>query len=431
MLMAAAAMAVAMGCKDQEAGPPGMQMEGRPPAMVAVAPAVAEDVPVYLEQIGRMVAIDSVTIVPQVGGKLDSVHFKDGAYVEKGELLFEIDPRPFEAALSLAKAELAQNRAMLELAEAELQRYSDAVSSAAVSEMEYEQKRNAVSTGQARVAASEAAVETAELDLEYTKIFSPIDGRAGARLVDPGNVVTANTTELLVIQQLSPIYAEFTVTEGDLGTIRKYLPTAGLDTPEALDGRLKVQVDVPADSARVITALGAGRLATQPADDASSRIGKLTFVDNSVNRETGTVRMRATLENADHHFWPGQFVNVRLLLDTKPNAVLVPAVAQQLGQQGPYVYVINQEDTAEMRPVVLGQRQGPNVVIQEGVKPGERVVVTGAATVMPSAKVTVIGGPGMQGPGMPGPGMQPPGMEGPGGPPPDGGPEVTMAKEDK
>ncbi len=365
--------------------------------MVTVAAAVAQDAPIYLEQIGRMVAVESVAIVPQVGGKIISVHFRDGAFVKKGDLLFQIDPRPFEATLAAARAALAESRAALDLAKLELQRYKDAVAASAVSQMEYDQKRNAVAVTEAKVAASEAAVAKAELDLEWSRILSPIDGRAGARLVDPGNIVRPNDSPLLVVQRLDPIYAEFTVTENDLAAVRRYMALAERDRAGPNGSRLRVEVSVPGEGVGKATAVGASQPAgPSPGDGAAAFRGELTFLDNAVRSDTGTIKLRATLPNGDHHLWPGQFVNVRLVLGTLKDAVLIPAEAQQIGQQGPFVYVVGLGDIAELRPIVPGQRQGSLLVVQQGVQSGERVIVTGHMAVMPGGKVMIMEG------GMPG-----------------------------
>ncbi|HON66781.1 MAG TPA: efflux RND transporter periplasmic adaptor subunit, partial [Phycisphaerae bacterium] len=209
----AATLAGLLGCEkgDRTA----LKMPERPPAVVTVAPATTQDVPVYLDQIGRTVPVQTVAIVPQVGGKLVATHVNHGDYVKKGQLLFEIDPRPFQAALDAAEASLAQNLAELELARAELSRVEEALRSSAVSRLEYDQKKSGVAMAEARVAAAKAAIEQAKLDLEFSRIHSPIDGKAGARLVDAGNVVRANDAPLLIIQQMSPIFAEFTITEND------------------------------------------------------------------------------------------------------------------------------------------------------------------------------------------------------------------------
>jgi len=214
--------------------------------------------------------------------------------------------------------------------------------------------------GEAQVKQNEAAVESSRLNLEYTAIRSPIDGRAGRRLVDLGNVVTANSSTLLSIERLDPIYADFTVTENDFPTVQR----------NSRGGRLKVEVRLPDEADKPL-------------------IGQLTFLDNSVQPASGTVMLRATVPNAGNRLWPGQFVNVRLVLATLPKAILVPVAATQDSAKGPFVYVVKEDSTAELRPVKLGQRQGDLVVVEDGLKVGERVVITGQLGVMPGAKVRV------------------------------------------
>jgi multidrug efflux system membrane fusion protein len=218
-----------------------------------------------------------------------------------------------------------------------------------------------VDQSEAQVEAAKAAIETAQINLDYCYMHSPIDGRAGARLVDAGNVVQANTTSLLSIQRVDPIYALFTVAENDLPGVQKQMNR----------GTLKALVRIPSD----------------PED--SARLGKVEFLDNSVQNSTGTVNLRATLPNLDRHFWPGQFVNVRLELDTQKGAVLVPNEAAQISQKGPFVFVVKADDTAELRPVTLGQRQGSDVVITKGLAAGERVVLAGHLLVRPGDRVQV------------------------------------------
>ena len=281
--------------------------------------------------------------------------------LKKDQLLFTIDPRPYQAQLDSAQAQLAQSKAALDLANTQLKMYASIANTRAVSQMDLETKKNTVAVDEAQVQAAEAAVENAKLNLEYCYIHSPIDGRAGARLVDVGNVVQANTTGLLLIQRLDPIYADFTITESDLPEVQR----------EMARGTLKTLVRIPSDAPK------------------RAREGKLTFLDNAVQNATGTVNLRATIPNADHHFWPGQFVNVTLVLATSKGAVLIPNQATQISQQGPFVYVVKPDDTAELRPVTLGQRQGDDVVVTKGVADGERVVVTGQLTLIPGAKVRV------------------------------------------
>jgi multidrug efflux system membrane fusion protein len=339
----------------QAAGPPQFA------PLVTVARATAHDVPVYLEEIGRSGAFESVTVTPQISGRITERDFQDGAELKKDQLLFTIDPRPYQAQLDSAQAQLAQSKAALDLAKTQLKMYDSIANTRAVSQMDVETKKNTVAVDEAQVQAAEAAVENAKLNLEYCYIHSPIDGRAGMRLVDVGNVVQTNSTGLLLIQRLDPIYADFTVTEADLPEVQRQLAR----------GTLQALVRVPAD----------------PPNRA--RQGKLTFVDNMVQNATGTVNLRATIANADHHFWPGQFVNVTLVLATAKGAVLIPNQAAQISQQGPYVYVVKPDNTAELRVVTLGQLQGEDVVVTKGIADGERVVVTGQLTVAPGGKVRV------------------------------------------
>jgi len=350
---------LAGGCARQQgaqAAPPQM-----PPTLVTVVTAKAQDVPVYLDEIGKNAAFESVVVMPQVAGRITERSFQDGVELKKGQLLFTIDPRPFQAALDSAQAQLAQGKAALDLANSQLKMYSTLADTRAVSQLDFATKKNAVEVDQAQIQAAQAAVENAKLNLDYCYIHSPIDGRAGARLVDVGNVVQANTTALLSIQRIDPIYADFTITESDLMQVRQ----------DMARGTLKTVVRAPADT------------------QDRGRSGNLTFVDNSVQNGSGTVGLRATVPNGDRHFWPGQFVTVRLILSTQKNAVLVPGEATQISQKGPYVFVIKPDDTADLRPVTLGQRQGEDVVVTSGVAPGERVVIGGQLTLIPGAKVRV------------------------------------------
>src|SRR5579862_793056 len=335
-----------------------------PAPLVSVVKATAQDVPKYLDEIGRNAAFESVTVTPQVGGRIVERHFQDGDNLKIGQLLFVIDPRPYKAQLDAAQATLAQAKAALDLAKIQFARDQEVIGTRAISKQDYDTKKNAVDVDQAQVDSSEAAVETAKLNLEYCYIHSPINGRAGARLVDVGNVVQANSTSLLSIQRLDPIYANFTITESDLPAVQKQM-SAGL---------LKASVRLPSES------------------ENAARIGRVEFLDNAVQNGSGTVNLRATLSNPDHHFWPGQFVDVRLVLSTQKQAVLIPNEAAQISQRGPFVYVVKSDETAELRPVKLGQRQGDQVVVAEGVAPNERVVLAGQMLIRPGGKVRVDSG---------------------------------------
>jgi multidrug efflux system membrane fusion protein len=334
-----------------------------PPPLVSVVTATAQDVPKYLEEIGRNTAFESVTVTPQVGGRIVERHFQDGENLRKGQLLFVIDPRPYKAQVDSAQAALAQAKAALDFAKIQLARDQEVIGTRAISQQDYDTKKNAVDVDQAQVEAAKATLETAQLNLDYCYIHSPIGGRAGARMVDVGNVVQANATSLLLIQRLDPIYANFTVTERDLPEVQKQMAR----------GALRAAVRLPSDA------------------ENAARTGRVEFLDNSVQNGSGTVNLRATMSNSDHHFWPGQFVNVKLVLSTEKGAVLIPNQATEISQQGPFVYVVKADDTAEFRPVTLGQRQGDQVVVTRGVSANERVVFAGQMLVRPGGKVRVDG----------------------------------------
>ena len=332
----------------------------RPPAPVSVVAAVTKDVPVYLDEVGRCVAREVVSVQPEVSGRITEIHFTDGADLKKDDVLFTIDPRPFQAQVNAAEANLAQSKAALDLARIQFARVQDLIESRAIARQDYDTRKNAVDVGEAQVKQNEAALESARLNLEYTSIRSPIDGRAGHRLVDVGNVVTANNTTLLSIERLDPIYADFTITENDLSTVQHNVEKR----------TLRVEVRLPEEADKPV-------------------IGQLTFLDNTVQSSSGTVMLRATAPNSAHRLWPGQFVNVRLVLATLPGAVLVPAEAPQNSAKGAFVYVIKQDSTAELRPVKLGQRQGDLIVVEQGLQPGERVIINGQIGVIPGGKVRV------------------------------------------
>jgi multidrug efflux system membrane fusion protein len=366
LILTCSSALVFAGCAKKD--PPATE---RPPAPVSVVAAVTGDVPVYLDEVGRCVAREVVSVQPEVSGRITGIHFTDGADLKKGDALFTIDPRPFQAQVDAAEANLAQSKAALDLARIQFARVQDLVESRAIARQDYDTRKNAVDVGEAQVKLNEAALESARLNLEYTSIRSSIDGRAGRRLVDVGNVVTANNTTLLSIERLDPIYADFTVTENDFSMVQR----------NADKRTLKVEVRLPEEPDKPIA-------------------GQLTFLDNSVQSSSGTVMLRATAPNAGHRLWPGQFVNIRLVLATLSGAVLVPAEAPQDSAKGAFVYIVKQDSTAELRPVKLGQRQGDLIVVEQGLKPGERVVINGQIGIMPGGKVRVdTGSPATPGAG--------------------------------
>jgi len=380
------------GCANKAA-----QNFARPPAPVSVTAAIAQDVPTYLDAIGKTVAREVVSVQPQVSGRMTKIHFTDGANVKKGDLLFTIDTRPFEASLKQAQANLSKDEALKRQAQANLareiaqakwgetqvKRYRPLVESGVVPREQYEELRANLDTLNANVGAARAAVgsaneamkvdaaaiESARVELSYCYIRSPIDGRAGQRLVDIGNVVipggtgsssSGNSNALLVIERLDPIYADFTISQNNLAEVQQQMRA----------GTLRTEV----------------RLPDNPEDHVT---GQLTFLDNAVQNTTGTVSLRATIPNDGHRFWPGRFVNVRLVLSTIHQAILIPATAPQMSAKGSFVYVVKQDSTAEQRPVSLGQRQGDLVVVETGVQAGEQVVTSGQLGVTPGGKVLI------------------------------------------
>lgn len=332
----------------------------RPVRPVTAAKAIVSDVPLYLSEIGNCVAFETVLIQPQVGGPVTAIHFQDGAELKKGDLLFTIDPRPYQATLDRASATLEQDKIRAANDQVQLKRSQELRRTKVISEQELENVSTTAAASQAAVQADEAAVQTARINVEYCTIRSPIDGRASKRMVDVGNVVAPNNSQLLLIQRQDPIYTEFTVTEDQLPQVRSFLKR----------GALKVE-------------------ASFSEDPGKNRTGVLDFIDSGVQQGTGTVRMRGVFENADRLFWPGQFVNVRVLLDTIKGAVLVPSEALQVGQNGAYVFVVKPDSAVELRPVKAGQRQGEMVVISSGVAGGETVVVTGQIALAPGTMVAI------------------------------------------
>lgn len=351
-------LALAGGCGGPSSAAPPQQ--GWPATRVAVVPVVSRDVPVYIDEIGRAVAREVVSIQTQVAGQVKEILFADGADVRKGDPLFAIDPRPYRARLDQAEAALAQSRAQAAERKLEFERAKRLLGTRAVSKQDYEAKESALAVADTQVQAAAAAVESARVDLDYTAIASPIDGRAGRRLVDVGNVVSpGDRTTLLVIERLDPIYAEFTITESDLARVRESM------------ARGPVTVEV-----------------RSPDDPTLARDGVLSFIDNAVQDGTGTVSLRATFPNEDRRLWPGQFVRVRVILDVSKGALLLPAGAAQVGQMGPFVWVVKPDSTVEQRSIELGQRHEDLVAVRaQGLAAGDRVVTAGTMMLFPGARV--------------------------------------------
>lgn len=327
---------------------------------VSVGEVVQKAVPLQLRAIGNVQAYSTVSIKSQVEGTLARVYFKEGQDVKKGDPIFLIDPRSYEAALRQAEANLARDTAQAANARIDERRFADLYKEGGVSQQQYDQARTNARALEATVQADKSAVEHAKLQLGYASIRSPINGRTGNLLVHEGNLVKANDADhpMVVINQVRPIYVSFSVPEQELPEIRRYMAS----------GSLQVEA---------ITLGGEGRRLQ----------GDLTFVDNAVDRTTGTVELKATFANVDNAIWPGQFVDVVLTLTTEPNALVVPSQAIQTGQQGPYVFVVKPDLTVESRPIVVHRTLERETVVEKGLASGERVVTDGQVRLVPGAKV--------------------------------------------
>jgi len=355
---------------------------------VEVATVVRKTVPVQLRVIGNVQAYSTVTVKSRVAGQIMRVYFKEGDDVKKGELLFMIDPRPFEAALKQAEANLERDLAQVKQAEANLERdraqernaeaeanrYKLLFERGVVAQQQYdkfrtdwealvatvEANRAARANAEAAVLADRAAIENAKLQLSYCSIHSPMDGRTGSLLLQEGNIIKENDVSLVVINQITPIYVSFSVPEQYLGEIKKYMRA----------GNLKVEAIVPNN-------------------EGSPYQGFISFVDNAVDTATGTIKLKGTFTNKDRRLWPGQFTNVVLTLTTEPNAIVVPSQTIQTGQQGQYVFIVDPDLTVESRSVVVGRTTDGETVIVKGLTPDETVVTDGQLRLYPGAKVEI------------------------------------------
>lgn len=331
---------------------------GQPLVPVTVATVTERDAPVALHAIGTVESYSTVTVRPQVSGQLAEVHFTEGAKVKKDELLFSLDPRPFRAALHQAEANRARDFAQAKNAEVEAQRLAKLFEEGFVSREEHDQARARADSLRALVKSDEAAEEAARLRLDYGSIRSPIDGRVGQLLAHAGNVLKENETPLAVIHQVRPIYVRFSVPERELPQIRRSMAS----------GTPVVEVET--------------------ADSAPLR-GGLHFVDSSVDPTTATVLLKGLFPNEDEKLWPGQFVNVALTLSVRPKAVIAPRRAVLTGQRGLYAFVVRPDGTVESRPVIAGNAMGEETVVEEGLHPGEQVVVDGQLRLAPGMRVEI------------------------------------------
>ena len=350
-------------------------------------------VPIELSAIGNVEALQTVAVQARVAGEIDQVAFTEGQDVQPGDLLFTIDPRPYQAALAEAQARLERDRALAKNAEETAARYADLVKKDYVTAEQYEQMRAGGEAARATARADEAAVENARLQLSYTKITAPISGRTGSIQVHKGNMLRPNDERTLVtINQIRPISVTFMVPEATFDSIRRAQAEAKLSVvakPSRGASSSDVAALAPGGASPASTAAAkpAGPAASAGSDP--SETGELSFVDNTVDRATGTVRLKATFANRNGALWPGRFVDVVLTLAHDPDALVIPAEAIQTGQQGSYVFVVKDDSTVESRTVTVGRRQGGNVVIANGLAADERVVTDGQVRLAPGVKVEV------------------------------------------
>lgn len=343
---------------------------GDGPVPVLAANAQVADVPVYLDAVGTTRALNTVTVRPQVDGKLLSVNFKEGQDVKRGDILAQIDPTTFQAALDQASAKKAMDEALLANAQNDLNRYEQLAATNAINKQQADTQRALVAQYTAQVKSDQAAIESAQATLGYATIRAPIDGRTGLRQVDEGNIVRASDSSgIVVITQLRPISVQFNLPQQYLGEVN------------AAFAQRPLEVD-----------------AQRSDTDAVLDRGKLTVVDNQVDPTTGTVKLRAEFPNSNLQLWPGQFANIRLLINTLQQVVTIPTGAVQRGPNGTFVYVIK-DGAATMRPIVVQRQDETRTVVKSGVAASEQVVTTGFARLTDGAKVTVSTGDGTPAPG--------------------------------
>ncbi len=329
------------------------------PVPVVLGTVESKDTPIYLQGLGTVTAFYTVTVKSQVDGRLDKVLFKEGQSVKKGDVIAQVDPRPFAIALASAEAALAKDTSTAKNAKLNLDRYQTLVQQKLIPEQQFTDQRAALDQAEAQVATDKAQIDNARLQLDYARITSPIDGVTGARQVDPGNIIHASDANgLVIITQLDPIAVFFTLPQDDLPRVAEAMSHGPL-TVDAFsrDG------------------------------DVNLGSGTVTLIDNQINTSTATIRLKATFPNPDHKLWPNQFVKARLLLKQARGAIVVPAVVVQRGPQGTFAYVVKDDQSVEMRPVEVELTQGDLAIIAKGLSGGEKVVVDGQFQLRPGSKV--------------------------------------------
>jgi membrane fusion protein, multidrug efflux system len=331
------------------------------PVPVLVATVTEKTVPVELKVIGNVEAYSTVSIKSRLAGQLVRVNFKEGQDVKEGELIFVIDPRPYEAALRQVEANLERDKALANKAQADAGRYAELIRKQFVSQQDYDQAKATAASLGATVHADEVAVENAKLNLSYCYIKAPVSGRTGSLIAHQGNMIKDNAdTAMVVINQIQPIYVSFAIPEQNLADIRKYMATGQVPVEAVIAGQ-----------------------------ENTPEMGVLTFIDNTVDKATGTILCKATFTNAAKRLWPGLFVNVVVKLSSQPGAVLVPSQALQMSQEGQIVFVVKPDLSVEVRRVEVGRPIDGDVIVTQGLKPGERVVTDGQLRLVPGATVEI------------------------------------------
>lgn len=332
---------------------------GDGPVPVTITTSAQKSVPITLNAPGTVEAISSVQVRSQVTGRIAQIHFAEGQEVQVGQMLITVDPQPFQVALDQAQAVLARDTAQANNAQAQVNRYENLFNRGLISRDQYETQLATAAALKATTAADEAAVAAAKLNLQYTKIPAPAAGRTGALQAHPGDLVQANgPTPLVTINQMAPIYVTF-----------------------AVPGKML-------DDVRHFQAISPLKVTARTADEEGSvTAGRVTFIDNSVDPQTGTIKVKATFPNTDRALWPGQYVDTTLLLSMEPNSIVVPTVAVQTGPQGQYVWVVDDQMRAQMRPVTVQRTQGDDSIIGNGIKSGETVVTDGQLRLTPGARI--------------------------------------------